>query len=230
MQDDDLMQRVAALRAEGHSPKNIARALRVRPSTVAPLGRKIACDNAAMTPEAAVVGCWVSPGWSLGLTIEGDHDWPDAPANGTPGGLVSILVARQHRRERVSVCGYLVDVYCLGVKDALGPRRMDLVELATFRQLYFRPFDAAPLAAPIELARHLVFGAVEYARRLGFEPAPDFAPVADHLGPLSGPSAIRFGCDGKPMFNQGPYDDADRIMQVLEESVGMDNFDFLVAL
>ena len=31
------------------------------------------------------------------------------------------------------------------------------------------------LPCRLELARHLVFGAVDYARGLGFEPHPDFA-------------------------------------------------------
>jgi hypothetical protein len=34
---------------------------------------------------------------------------------------VSVLVARRDRWDKVSVCGYLADVYCLGVKKVLGP-------------------------------------------------------------------------------------------------------------
>jgi hypothetical protein len=33
-----------------------------------------------------------------------------------------VLAARRHRHDKVSVCGYLADVYCLGVKTALGRR------------------------------------------------------------------------------------------------------------
>lgn len=41
----------------------------------------------------------------------------------------------------------------------------------------------AAVEAPIELARHLVFGAADYARGLGFEPARDFeANLDSHVG------------------------------------------------
>jgi IS30 family transposase len=62
MLDDDLRRRVRQLRAAGRSPKQIARALGVRPATVAPLVRTLAQQDAATQQEPAVVGCWVSPG------------------------------------------------------------------------------------------------------------------------------------------------------------------------
>lgn len=85
---------------------------------------------------------------------------------------------------------------------------------------FFDGFGAAPLEAPVDLARHLVWGGVAYARRLGFEPHPDFGPAAEHLAPLEGPSAIGFGRYGKPFYTQGPFDDADRILRTLRERVG----------
>jgi hypothetical protein len=73
-----------------------------------------------------------------------------------------------------------------------------------------------------------VWGAVVYARGLGFEPHRDLLPTAGHLGELAGPSAIGFGCGGKPEYVHGPYDDADRILQTLDANVGRDNFHFTV--
>ncbi|HEX8935418.1 MAG TPA: hypothetical protein VF788_14745, partial [Pseudonocardiaceae bacterium] len=90
------------------------------------------------------------------------------------------------RNVRHSQRAHLVDVYCLGVKNALGPRIMNERDLPAFLRRFFTPFDkvSAPLAAaPLELARHLVWGAVDYAGQLGFEPAPDFELAAGHLGP-----------------------------------------------
>jgi len=128
------------------------------------------------------------------------------------------------------VCGYLVDTYCLGVKDALPPRRMSERRLPEFVDWYFDAFEDGPVAAPIELARHLVWGAVEYARGLGFEPHPDLRRAAGHLGRLTGPCAIGFGRDGKPFYVQGPYDDTDRILRTLDRTVGRDNYHFLVGV
>lgn len=84
------------------------------------------------------------------------------------------------------------------------------------------------MEAPIELARHLVWGAVNYARGLGLDPHPDFTSAAGHLEPLDRTSAIQFGHDGKPFYVQGPYDDADRILRALDTNVGSDDFHYLV--
>ncbi|MGH3620419.1 MAG: hypothetical protein ACRDQ5_01330 [Sciscionella sp.] len=109
LRDDSLLGRVRELRAAGRSPKQIARALGVRPATIAPLVRTVAREDAAAHP-AAVVGCWVSPGWSAGLTVDGHEDWQDPAESPTGGdGLVGVVVARRARPRRVSVCGYLVD-------------------------------------------------------------------------------------------------------------------------
>jgi hypothetical protein len=228
MDSNDLMGRVGALRARGYAPKQIARALGVSPATVAPLIRAIAAADQAGAAEPKLVGCWVSPGWSQGLTVKGHTEWPDVDAaDAGAQGLVSVLVTRQERYGRVHLCGWLVDVWCLGVKDVVGPRLMDERRVSQFAGSYFAAYQAPPLAVPVELARHLVFGAVEYARRLGFASAPGFEATAGQLGPWAGPSAIGFGRHGKPFFVQGPRDNAAAILQTLERSVGRDNFHFL---
>ena len=60
--------------------------------------------------------------------------------------------------------GWLVDVYCLGVKDVVGPRVMGERRAADFRGSFFGAYQARPLEAPLGLAQHLVLGAVENAR------------------------------------------------------------------
>src|SRR6266508_4213650 len=229
MDSEELLGQVRALRATGRSPKEIARALGLRPAQVAPLVRSIAAEDNAGAAERKLAGCWVSPGWSQGLTIEGHPGWPDVDAADADAslGLVSVLVTRQERYGRVRLCGWLVDVYCLGVKDVVGPRVMNERRAAEFSRSYFAAYQAPPLQAPVELARHLVFGAVAYARSLGFEPAPGFQATAGQLGPWTGPSAIGFGRNGKPFFVQGPHDNAAAILTTLERSVGRDNFHFV---
>jgi hypothetical protein len=236
MTDEELQRQVAELRAKGRSPKEIAQALGVRPAAVAALVRTIAGRDSASPHEPALVGCWVSPGWRAGLTVAEHADWPageagDADAgeagdgDGDEAGLVAVLVAREHRYDKVAVCGWLVDVYCLGVRDVLGPRAIAARELPAFVERYFDGYPAPPEPAPVELARHLVWGAVEYARGLGFEPAADFEPSTGHLGALDGSSDITFGRDGRPVFVERPRDDAASVVRTLEGSVGAGNFD-----
>jgi hypothetical protein len=90
------------------------------------------------------------------------------------------------------------------VKNVIGPLAMDRRKLPGLVFQTFSSYDTAPLAAPVDLARHLVFGAVEYARGLGFEPCDDFGACAGHLGTWSGPSLINFGREGRPFYIQGP--------------------------
>ena len=82
------------------------------------------------------------------------------------------------------------------------------------------------MRAPLELTRHLVYGGMT-ARRPGFDPHPDFAAAADHLGPWTESSAITFGKSGAPFYVAGPYDHAGAVIATLTETVGEDNFTFV---
>jgi hypothetical protein len=227
MHAETIETQVRLLREAGLTPKLIARKLGVPQSTV---GKVVAAMAAQRSPSDEVVGCWVSPGWSRQLVVAPDREWPeDHCGHDGAAGLAGVVVARQHRYDKVSVCGYLVDVHCLGVKNALGPRIMDMQDLTPFTRKFFAAFDGEPMPAPLELAQHLVLGAVEYARHLGFEPHPDFAEAAGHLGDWKGPSAITFGRDGKPFYVQGPHDNPSAVIQTLTRTVGRDNYDFVMA-
>jgi hypothetical protein len=226
MTDRELLDEVRRMRADGAPPKAIARALGVRPAVIAPLVRQVAAESPAPHAGAAeLAGCWISPNWSRELLVQRRDGWEDTDlGDDGPAGLVLVLVARASRHDRVSVCGYLVDTFCLGVKNAIGPEQMHRRDLLAFVRTYFAAFPAPPLRAPIELARHLVHGAVAFAAGLGFEPHPDFAAVRGHLGDLSEPCAITFGRHGRPLYVAGPHDDPIRVMQTLEASVGRSGF------
>lgn len=175
------------------------------------------------------MGCWISRQWSNGLTItERPADWIDdeaLPPMAMGAGLVSVAVARADG-DAVTTCGFLVDTYCLGVKNAVPPTTTDLDELPYFLGDFFQAYESGAVKAPIDLARHLVFGAVDYAHGLGFDPHRDFYSSAPHLGTWDPPSLITFGLGGKPYFQQGPYDNPDRIIRALDKSVGPGNYHF----
>jgi hypothetical protein len=166
--------------------------------------------------------------------MTGHADWPGLPAaesepESGDSGLVGVLVARD-TGSTVLACGFLVDVFCLGVKDTNGPKTMDRRKLPDFTRTFFSAWPSQPhVAAPLDLARHVVFGAVDYARSLGFEPHPDFAKGAALLGDWeTGGSDVTFGRDGKPFYINGPRDDTYGNMAKLRRTVGDGNFDYLV--
>jgi hypothetical protein len=216
--DAELMDAVRAMRANGTPPKVIARTLGLPPARVAPLIKAVAQTS----DQSQFVRCWVSPGWSDGLTVSGNHDWPDEPnLDPSKSGIAMAMVARSTSRGRATVSGFLVDTFCLGVKNAVGPRRMDDGrDLVAFREAYFAVFDGSEIEAPLDLVQHLVIGAVDYSRDLGFEPHPDYAKVAGHLGEWSGPSDIVFGRHGKPYYMQGPYDNPEKVIRTLRQRLG----------
>ncbi|MEC3976564.1 helix-turn-helix domain-containing protein [Amycolatopsis sp. H20-H5] len=229
MHSAEQIAQVTKLRQLGRSPKEIARELGIKPAEAARLVRAAAASQAPA--EAQLAGCWISPGWSTGLTVDTQSGLPtDSSENTTADGMVMVLVARHHRYDKILVCGYLVDTYCLGVKNVFGPEVMDDRELPKFVPHYFKAYDAAPLEAPIELAREVVLGAIDYARTLGFEPHEDFPHVEAHLGPWTGPSAITFGKEGRPFYVNGPHDHSLAILSTLKRTAGAGNFDTIMNL
>jgi hypothetical protein len=227
------LERVRELRQRGLTPKEIARAVGLPRARVTQLIKAVAAAETVDPTRSPVVECWVSSGWSAGLTVTGHPEWPEQSGDDdASSGLVGVLVAREAGRNRVSVCAWLVDVYCLGVKNDLGPTVIYRTDLPLTVRNFFAVFGIRPVAAPLELAQHLVLGAVDYARSLGFEPAAeaDFADTRGHLGTWEGPSAIRFGRDGRPFFISGPNDNPTRVLRQLERAVGAGNFHYMIGV
>lgn len=231
--DEDLLAQVRQMRERGSSPKQIAKALGLRPSDVAPLVRQVASlqQSHADPADRVLLGCWISPGWSAGLGLDDAPEWAASDPLGATdpgtGGLAKVLVARQERASRATLCGFLVDVYCLGVKDVVGPLSRGIGSIDSFRREFFGGFDAPALPASLDLAQHLVHGAVAYARSLGFEPASDFAATAAYLGAPAAPTPIRFGREGMPFYISGPYDNPRAVIQTLEATVGSGGYHYL---
>ena len=71
---------------------------------------------------------------------------------------------------------------------------------------FFSAFREAPRPVPLEVAQHLVHGAVAYAHSFAFDPHPEFADTAPYVGVPPWPCPIRFGRDGQPFCICGPDD------------------------
>ncbi len=231
--DEEVLSQVRQMRERGSSPKQIARALGLRPTAVAPLIRRVASAQQSHVDPAdrVLLGCWVSSGWSAGLGLDEVPQWAatDSVAGSESGseGLAAVLIARQERASRATVCGFLVDVYCLGVKNVTGPLSMGSGAIAAYSRQFFSGFDRPPLAVPFDLVQHLVHGAVAYARGLGFEPHPDFTAAVPYLGAAPARTPIRFGRDGSPFYVSGPYDDPQAVIRTLEATAGAGNYHYV---
>lgn len=180
--------------------------------------RKVTLDNPYETLQNArqypLLGCW---------TIE---EWQES-------GIAPVIIARQQDDGKVLFANYLVDLYCLGVKDVVVDEN---VPKRRFERLLQKMCMQAPEALEVELAHEIVYGAIDYARKYGFEPHPDFTRLhADQV--LDPPDAhprthtVEFGQDGKPTYISGPNENqyqSRRILQTLERTAGEGNFHYII--
>jgi len=146
-------------------------------------------------------------------------------------GLGNLLFSRSLPDGRIAVAVFLLDIYCLGVKDAF-------VGIAT-KEEYFqrtrRRFMEENLQ-PVQPAcfRKLVEGGVAYARDLGFPPHADYALASQIFGDVDAEECstrFEYGREGKPFYVSGPHDTPERIDAILHQlnrRLGEGNFDFLV--
>jgi yecA family protein len=155
-----------------------------------------------------------------------DKDWRDA-------GLTSLFVARiRDGGSRIDVGSFLVDLWCLGIKDAYFLEDLSAEEWTELveERLPERIRETFHPAC----ARKLVEGALAYAETLGFAPARDFRKARRVLGGIDEsacPIEFKFGRDGRPCYVQGADDSperVDRVMAMLEARVGAGAFDTIL--
>lgn len=144
-------------------------------------------------------------------------------------GQARVLISRKKPGGRVAFGLFLVDLYCLGVKDVMVEEDMPKSKYEQFMKpmMYF---DEKPIRCDQKLGHSIIYGSINYARSLGFEPHEDFEQAKYILMP-EGETAIdpsvKFGKNGRPFYIQGPHDDAEYILATLKKTVGDGNFDFL---
>lgn len=149
-------------------------------------------------------------------------------------GMANLLVSRELSSGSVAFVAFLVDMYCLGVKDVTW----GVVSRARYDwQVYGRIFrDHKIENLQPEYARKLIEGAVDYARDLGFAPHDDYEKARLIFGGIDASAChdpIVYGNDGKPLFIAGPYDGPARcrhIMQVLTDRCGPEGFHYLMPI
>jgi yecA family protein len=147
-------------------------------------------------------------------------------------GITQLLVARIRADGHADLGFFLVDFWCLGVKDAFLHEDMPESE---FRELIREqlPEEFRERLHPA-CAKKMVDGAIAYAERLGFAPHRDYRKARRALGGIDAaacPEPIAFGRNGRPCFAAGPNDDDDRIervLAILEARLGPDGFDYIL--
>jgi hypothetical protein len=148
-------------------------------------------------------------------------------------GLGHVMLSRQLPKERVAVAMFLVDRFCLGVKDCYG----QLLSRAGYGDMCKQLDAKAELLdhSPADV-RKLVEDAVAYARELGFEPHADYHRaklIFGDIDPRESRKEFEFGQEGKPLFISGPFDSPERcrrIISTLKHSCGPGGYHYLMAV
>lgn len=210
-------------RSNGLSPKEIARKLGQRPAEVSRVLKLAAEIKDEVDPAPVEVQAFINEDAAKHLL---DHRGKkDTEVSG-----LGMAIIAHHKRNKWSVASYLIDYYCLGVKDALGPRSIPDQGLEAFVEDAENMFPEGFRAVSWQQASQVVWGMVAYARSFGIEPHKDFRSAQALLAPEEGPCKIQFGKNGKPFYVPGPHDNPFKIVAVLESHLGAGNFDCLVEL
>ncbi|MGL5193234.1 MAG: hypothetical protein ACRC8Y_06480 [Chroococcales cyanobacterium] len=235
--DSEQTQEILSLREKKLTPKQIARKMGLKVSEVAGFLKEQAEQVAIAREESGelppIVECLINadslsrlfpPEGAIATQSEDDFETPSDP------GMAIVTVTRSPGFNRFITCTYLVDYWCLGVKDASGPRKYNRSEYERIASLYYDSFIGGSEKISLTQAQAIVWGAVEYAEKLGFKPHHDFEQAKEQLGEWNGELKIEFGKDGKPFYTSGPYDNSASIINTLNKSVGEGNYHCMIGM
>ncbi|MDQ5908783.1 MAG: hypothetical protein QG599_876 [Pseudomonadota bacterium] len=145
-------------------------------------------------------------------------------------GIGHIILTRTLPNSRIAVAGFLIDAFCLGVKNAL------------YHEMSYEEYESylaqVESQVPIEKAhpscvRKLVESAARYAQDIGLSPHPDYAKASRLFGDIDAaacPVRYTFGKDGKPLYINGPNEtpfQQRKIIETLERHLGSDGFEHI---
>lgn len=151
-------------------------------------------------------------------------------------GIGELVVTRRIPNGDIAMSAFVIDVFCLGVKDAMFmvlpeseyehriKRRMSATGDRDFEKLHQ------------SCAKKLLNGLVDYAKELGFAPHPDYKNANEIFGSIDTsvcPIKYTYGKEGKPFYINGPYEsptEIRRIINTLTEKCGAGGFNTLLKL
>ena len=146
-------------------------------------------------------------------------------------GMGNLFFSRALPDGRIALAVFLLDVFCLGVKNAFFA--------IVVRDEYAKrrsSWSTVESLQPMQPAcfRKLVEGGVAYAHELGFNPHVDYEVARQIFGDVQAtdcPTHFEYGHDGKPFYISGPHETPTQVQTILdqlERRLGPGNFDYLV--
>jgi hypothetical protein len=144
-------------------------------------------------------------------------------------GMASIVISKKMPSGKYIAGLYMIDMFCLGLKNTYFQFALDSVEYDEFLQKMNSQSESVKF--DLGEAHNIIFGAIDFAAENGFKPQKDFAItqylldenlIDDRI------DEIEFGRNGRPFYFAGPYDNTGQIIKTLEKNVGNGNFDVVL--
>ena len=152
-------------------------------------------------------------------------------------GIGNIVVARRLSGGQIATSAFLVDVFCLGIKNAFFKLSSEQEYHNTLKPRLVKTPDGTGFDnTHPSCVRKIIEGAVDYAAALGFSYHRDYKNARDIFGDIDAsacPVKYDFGQEGKPMYIRGPNESvsqAKKIVAQLDRRCGEGNFHYLVGL
>ena len=125
-------------------------------------------------------------------------------------GIGMLVISREMPDGQIVFANLLVDVFCLGIKNALWhicPRERYLEQVERIEER-----GKLTRVSPEDFVK-LIRDAAAYAQSLGFPPHADFRHARLLLEGIDAsrcPDQFTFGSKGKPLYVSGPYDSPEK--------------------
>lgn len=146
--------------------------------------------------------------------------------------LTTVTVARNHTNGNITVCSYLVDLLCLGVKDSMYLFNVPIHKYKEFKEKVNGEMEMTEV--DYTLAHNIVYAGVEFAEEFGFKPHKDYESVTKYMLEEDTEDIelieIECGNEGKPLYMRGPFEDdakTRKIIAQLEKNAGPGNYDYV---
>ena len=153
--------------------------------------------------------------------------------NWKENGEGNIIIERKHGNGNITLGVFLVDLFCLGVRDTFY--QYNISELEEEELLERFSGDNKMVETDYNLVHNIILAGVEYAEEYGFKPHKDFERVTQYILaedtediPLM---EIECGKDGKPLFvasEEMNEKEISRIISTLEKTAGPGNYNYLL--
>jgi hypothetical protein len=145
-------------------------------------------------------------------------------------GEANILVSRKHVNGNLTFGIYLVDLYCLGIKETFyrfNASEMDYREAVEF----IKSSEAGAENVEYKLVHNIIYGAESFADEYGFRPYKEFDRLTKFILDEDTDEVdwmdIEFGKNGKPFLIVPEDEDYSGLIRHLERTAGPGNYDFL---